>query len=253
MITPMSADLSIDRYSVALIMKTFTKNTISTFLLGTTGESPSIPDKQKTVLVKTVIKENGGKVKIYAGISGNCLQESSDNGNQYADLGVDAVVAHLPFYYPISPDNMIRYFTSLAGKLNCPLILYNNPQSVGSSIPVEVVEKLSYHPNIAGIKDSERGMERINSCIDLWRKRSDFVYLLGWTAQSVYALSKGCDGIVPSTGNLTPELYKKLFETAIEGRMEEADKYQKITDAIVLLLFSSVSFVLTVSSHTLEA
>ena len=232
MITPLNADLTIDRLAVASIMKTFTKSNCSAFVLGTTGESASVSERDKTVLVETTVEQANHRVKVYAGISGNCLQESIDSANLYAGIGTDAAVAQLPFYFPMNAGNMIRYFEKIADNINCPLILYNNPMTVKWSIPLDVIEKLSYHPNICGVKDSERGMERLDMSLIRWASRTDFSYLLGWTAQSAYALSKGCDGIVPSTANLTPQLYRDLYEAAIAGQVDKVAWFQQLSDRI---------------------
>jgi dihydrodipicolinate synthase/N-acetylneuraminate lyase len=232
MITPLNADYSIDSFSVSLLMKTFTNTDCSVFVLGTTGESTSIAEKDKTLLVKTAIEKADHMVSVYAGISGNCLEDSIANARLYSSLGTDAVVAHLPFYFPMQESHMIRYFEKLADSIPCPLILYNNPITVKESIPVEVIEKLSYHPNIAGIKDSERGMERLDQSLQRWSSREDFSYLLGWTAKSAYALGKGCDGIVPSTANLNPQLYHDLYAEAVAGHGERAEELQQMSNRI---------------------
>lgn len=232
MVTPLNEKLSLDNHAVSEILKTFALNDISTFIMGTTGESVSLPLALRTEFVKTTVKERRGTMLVYAGIAGNCLQESIDAGNLYADLGVDAVVVHLPFFFPISDTAMLRYFETIADNVRCPVLLYNNPLTVRWSTPLEVINKLSKHPNIVGFKDSEKGIERVNVSTDLWADRADFSYLMGCAAQSSYALSKGCDGIVPSAGNLIPELYKKLYEAAIKGEDKLAEKYQDQTDVV---------------------
>lgn len=232
MVTPLNEDLSLDIHSVSKILKTFTLNEISTFILGTTGESVSIPYTLRTELVKATVKERKGKMMVYAGIAGNCLQESIDTGNQYASFGVDAVVIHLPFFFPVSDDSMIRYFKSVADHVKCPVILYNNPVTARWSIPLHIVDKLSNHPNIIGFKDSENSIERINTATKLWANRLDFSYLMGCAVHSAYALGKGCDGIVPSAGNLVPELYQKLYKAAVEGKTEITKKYQLQTNIV---------------------
>jgi 4-hydroxy-tetrahydrodipicolinate synthase len=232
MVTPLDHKLSIDIAAVVKILDAFMEAGVSPFILGTTGESVSISNGQKELLVRTVCAHARGHLTIYAGISGNCLSESVNNAKVYSDMGVDAVVAHLPFYYPVSGAQMLRYFEQMADHVNVPLILYNNPATVRESIPLEVIDKLSHHPNIAGIKDSERGISRLDRSLALWKDRDDFVHLLGWSARSVYGLSKGSAGIVPSTGNLTPQLYRDLYDAAIQGRLKEAGELQSITDRI---------------------
>jgi dihydrodipicolinate synthase/N-acetylneuraminate lyase len=234
MVTPFNRDLSIDTKAVKTILDTFLNVNISPFILGTTGESPSIPAKQKIELVKSVVKHMNKKTTIYAGISENCLQESIGKAKLYFDTGVDAVVAHLPFYYPLSSDQMIKYYEQLADNIPCPLFIYNNPFTTKISIPLEIIDQLSYHSNIAGVKDSERGMERLDHSIKLWKYRADFVFLAGWAEQSAYALLNGAEGIVPGAGNLIPGYYRDLYELTVKGKDKEAydlqDKINQISE-----------------------
>jgi len=232
MVTPFNEDLSIDLKAVKTILDTFLKKNTSPFLLGTTGESVSVSGKQKILLVKSVVEYLNKRIKVYAGISDNCLQESIDKAKIYNDIGVDAVVAHLPYYYPVSSDQMVRYYKQLADSIPCRLLMYNNPFTTNLSIPLEVIEQLSHHSNIVGIKDSERGMERMDRSVELCRGRSDFVYLAGWAEQSAYALLNGASGIVPSAGNLIPNLYGDLYESAIQDKLQEAYDLQKKANGI---------------------
>ncbi len=226
MITPVNEKIEIDCKAVERLIDSFVHEGISVFLLGTTGESASVPVRQRALLVKTVTEYAGKRTKIFAGISGNCLEESIEQANLYAGMGVDAVVAHPPFYFPLSPDMMLKYFEKLADGVRCPLFLYNNPMTTNNSIPIDVAEKLSYHSNIAGIKDSERNLERLNASMSLWHNREDFVHLTGWAAQSAYTLANGSDGIVPSTANFAPRIYSDLYKLAVKGDTAAAKALQ---------------------------
>ena len=79
------------------------------------------------------------------------------------------------------------------------------------SIPTDVVEKLSEHPNIVGLKDFERSLDRMEILADKFASRMDFSIMSGWTVQSTHALTMGLDGIVPSTGNLIPDMFAELY------------------------------------------
>ena len=226
MITPLNQDLTLDAHALSRILETFSSQNVSAFIMGTTGESASLPETLRTELVEQTAKVKKDNTLLYAGISGNCLKESIDAGNRYADLGVDAVVIHLPFFYPLSDKAMILYFESVAEKVRCPVLLYNNPLTVRWSVPIEIIDKISTHPNIAGFKDSENSISRIKTACRLWTGRDDFSYLMGCAAHSSYALEKGCDGIVPSAANLVPGHYMTLYHAAVEGDAAKADEYQ---------------------------
>jgi len=232
MVTPLDENFRIDEKGVTNIIQHFIANGVHPFVLGTTGESMSIPEEDKDTLVKLTVLYSEGRVKTYAGISSNCMKDALTKAEKYAKYGVDFLVAHLPWYFPINPNGMIRWFTEMANNIPLPLILYNNPYTTYVSIPHEVTEELSYHPNIIGIKDSERGTERLNKSIFLWKDREDFSFLIGWAAQSAYAVLNGADGIVPGLANLFPDIYKKIFDEAKKGNKDEAFKYQKIADEI---------------------
>src|SRR5699024_10637885 len=202
------------------------------FLQGTTGEGLSISNEERLNLTKAVVDECSGSSLVIAAISHHAFGDSVMLGRRFLELGVDAVAAHLPTFYPMSDNQIIQYFKKLADAVEGPLIIYNIPQTVGRSIPLEVADQLSHHPNICGIKDSENDLPRQETEINWWSERNDFAHMIGWAAQSAHAVSKGSDGIVPSCGNIVPHLYRELYEAASEGDMKQAKKLQKNTDAI---------------------
>lgn len=103
------------------------------------------------------------------------------------------------------------------------------------SLPPDLVAELSQHPNIAGLKDSERDPARLNECIRKYKNRSDFSFFCGWGAQGANSLILGADGIVPSTGNVVPEIYCKLYKAVLAGNTDAALLYQQQTDRVAEL------------------
>ncbi len=235
MVTPFGSDLSVDTESNVRLIRWIVCAGAHPFLFGTTGESSSLSENQKEVALQSAVQEVAGRSMVYAGVSANCLEDSIRTAKKFADIGANAVVAHVPFYFPMDGYQAMNYFEKLAERSPLPLILYNMPATTRFSIPLEVVEKLSDHPNIGGIKDSERDEVRMIHLIHFCRERSDFSYLLGWTACSYMALTLGADGIVPSTGNIFPDWYVELAEAIERGEQEKAHKLQELTDEVTLL------------------
>lgn len=232
MVTPVNRDLTIDMAAAETIVAYLTNNGTAPFILGTTGESASIGRTEKKKLVEATVKAAAGKSIVYAGISGNSFTDSIEDAHHYHDLGADVFVATMTSYFPADADQMLRYFIMLADKVPAPLIIYNIPATTHLSIPLEIVEQLSTHPNIVGFKDSERSIERLETSVSLWKQRSDFSFLSGWAAQSLRALQLGADGIIPSTGNLAPKLYEILYKSVNEGNNSEAENAQIKADKI---------------------
>ena len=232
MITPFGEDGDVDLAATEKVTEHIIEGGASAFVLGTTGEAASISLQAKVRLAECVVRQVGGRRKVYAGIADNCLANSLEMSRQFACLGVDVAVAHVPYYYPLSEEDMAAYFERLADQSDLPVMLYNIPITTGMSIPVPAIDRLSVHPNIVGLKDSENNLERLQDATTRWKDRRDFVYLTGCSALCDAALSLGADGIVPSAGNIAPSLFVSLCEAAAEGQTSRARRLQACADQI---------------------
>lgn len=235
MITPLMSDFTIDIKAVQTLMQLFQQNNIHPLVLGTTGESPSIGRTESLKLVRSAVENKGIGQIIYAGIVGNEVETLIERANEYLETGADVIVATLPSYYTLTSLQMERFYLQLANRIKGPVMIYNIKATTQMSIPLDVIEKLSLHPNIAGLKDSERDAERMETCIRLFQNRDDFSYFCGWGAQSFGSLKLGADGIVPSTGNIVPEMYGKLYDAATQGDWKECEYWQHETDKMAIL------------------
>jgi len=239
MVTPVTEQGEIDVLAVQRIMKLFVQHGISPLLMGTTGEGNSVSPEQGAIFVETaatcrseVSMRSNKQITIYAGLTGCCFSEHVRMANLYHKLGADVIVATLPSYYALTDEQMYNYYKTLADNITAPLMLYNIKATTHMSIPVEVVKRLSTHPNIVGLKDSERDAERMDQCLAISRENPDFSFFCGWAAQSANSLQKGADGIVPSTGNFTPDMFAELYNAALSGDTKKANDLQKETDDI---------------------
>jgi dihydrodipicolinate synthase/N-acetylneuraminate lyase len=237
-ITPLTTALNLDEKSAAKIFESFYKYKISPFILGTTGESASLPEKIKRHYIIVAAKNKQKDCRLYAGISSNVVTESIELAKFCADNSVDAVAATLPSYYALNESQMKKYFEQLADSIPLPLVIYNIPATTHMSIPLPVIDELSHHPNIVATKDSERNDERLSRSLALWKNREDFSHFLGWAAKSAEALIGGSDGLIPSTGNLCPDIYAAMVnaanvgdETKVYELQEQSDRYGDLYQA----------------------
>ena len=230
-VTPLTDDLQLDGSAVEALFGMFSANGIHPFILGTTGEAASLPLALREDYVRAASEYRTSGMILYAGISSNVLQESVDFAVFCARHGVDVAVATVPSYYALTDDQTEQYFTALADAIPLPLIIYNIPATTQVSLSLEMLDRLSHHPNIVGVKDSERSDERMHRSLALWRDRIDFSYLLGWAARSADALAAGGDGIIPSTGNLVPKIYQRMLEYIASGDLMQAQSMQRLSDA----------------------
>jgi dihydrodipicolinate synthase/N-acetylneuraminate lyase len=229
-VTPLNKDLKLDHGALEKMFNHFHNHNTMAFINGTTGESASFTVNFKKEYIKAAGKLKKAGDVLYAGISANCLEESVELAKVSFDSGVDAVAATLPSYYDLSTDQMKEYFEQLAEQINGPLIIYNIPVTTHMSIPLKVIDELSWHENIVGTKDSERSEERLMKSLELWGNREDFSHFMGWAGKSADALINGSDGLIPSTGNICPGIYDDMIKAVQAGDHEKAFRLQKLSD-----------------------
>ena len=231
-VTPLTEDFKLDKAALEKMFFNFHQNNVLPFIIGTTGEAASLSINLKQEYVKEAVKLKTKGTVLYAGIASNCFEESVDLAKYCFDNGVDVVAANLPSYYALSINDIRKYFERLVEKIQGPLIIYNIPSTTHMSIPLDVIDDLSFHPDIVGVKDSERSDERLKESLKLWSNRKDFSHFIGWGARSAEALQNGSDGLIPSTGNLYPKLYDDMYRALEKENAEKAFQLQKLSDQL---------------------
>ncbi|MGA2265056.1 MAG: dihydrodipicolinate synthase family protein [Phycisphaerae bacterium] len=233
MITPLTDAGKLDEKSLSRVVDHLLAGGVDViFVLGTTGEAASLSADMRSRLVAGTVEHVGGRIPVYAGISGNCLAESLAAAKEYLARGAEALVAHLPTYFPLNDEEQYRYFKALLDGASGPLILYNIPQTTNMTIPLDVVERLSEHPNAAGLKDSSPDVARTAELLMRMGKREKFPIFMGHTAFAAQGLAQGAAGYVPSTGNLAPTLCRHLYEAARAGEVDRAAKHQAALNTV---------------------
>lgn len=230
MITPVTPSGDIDTMAVQRIIKSFVESGVHALIMGTTGEGNSVAPDQAKIFVKTAVEAAQKKIVIYVGLSGCSTRHHIEMANEYHKLGADLIVPTLPGYYALTNEQMYQYYKTVADHVTAPVMLYNIKATTHMSIPVDVVSQLSQHPNIVGLKDSERDLERMQACLNISLNSDKFAYFVGWAAQSANALELGADGIVPSTGNFVPQMFRDLYDAGISGDRTTARRLQAETD-----------------------
>lgn len=229
MVTPVTKEGNIDVAAVERIVTNFAKNNVSPLIMGTTGEGNSVSVRQGVEMISAAKRVANEGMVIYAGLAGNCISEQKEAAAKFVEAGADVIAATLPCYYALTPEQMYNYYKDMADTLTVPLMLYNITITTHMSIPMDVIERLSHHPNIVGLKDSENNVPRLEEALKLFADREDFAYFCGCAANSAVALKNGADGIVPSVGNYLPKIYSDLYEAGVKGDMEKAEELQQKT------------------------
>lgn len=223
MVTPVTANGDLDEPAIDRLVDFLLAGGVKAiFIAGTTGESVGVPRAMRRRLVERTVARVQRRALVYAGL-GDVHPDEVSAGNEYLHAGADAVVARPPVSFP--SQQLLPWCRSLLAGLEGPTILYNIPTTTNVSIPLDVVAQLAGHSKLAGIKDSENSLARMEELLRKFGSQPQFSVFIGVGSLMVPGMKQGAAGIVPSAGNLIPDVCQNFYESARRGDWVEAEQH----------------------------
>jgi 4-hydroxy-tetrahydrodipicolinate synthase len=227
MITPMRGRDELDVPGLERLIEHVLDGGVSgLFVLGTTGEGPSLGYRLRRELVERTCRQVRGRVPVLVGITDTAFVESLALARFAADAGADALVAAPPYYLPGGQPELREYLRHLVRELPLPLFLYNMPSLAKVSFEIETVRYAMDDSRIAGLKDSSGDMTYFRDVAALLAQRPDWSLLVGPEERLLEALEAGGHGGVNGGANLFPALYVGVYEACRAGDMARARRLQ---------------------------
>ena len=196
------------------------------FILGTTGEGPSLSYRLRRELIERVCGQVNRRVAVLVGITDTAFAESVSVARCAAEFGADAVVAAPPYYMPEGQPELQEWLDHLVPELPLPLYLYNMPPLTKVSYELETVRHALDHPRIIGLKDSSGDLDYFKSAAALLPQRPDWSLFIGPEEKLLDALQLGGHGGVSGGANLFPKLYVGLCRAFQAGDLARARQLQ---------------------------
>jgi 4-hydroxy-tetrahydrodipicolinate synthase len=128
------------------------------FILGTTGEGPSLSYRLRRELIERACKLVRRRVRVLVGITDTAFVESVNVAQWAAEAGADAVVLAPPYYLPEGQPELREYLDCLVPELPLPLFLYNMPALTKVQYELDTLRHAMENPRIIGLKDSSGNM-----------------------------------------------------------------------------------------------
>ena len=181
-------------------IKKYSQTPLNGYLvLGSNGENKSLTEDEKLKLLEIVLQEKAVHQLVMAGTGYESTRQTIAFSKKVQALGADLVSLVTPSYFKksLTDDALIGYYTQVAEALSIPVFAYNAPGFTGLMLSAGVIETISQHPNIGGMKDtSPAGLAGyLEVCGD------DFDVLAGSMNTLFIGLSLGASGGVISLAN----------------------------------------------------
>lgn len=221
MITPLRGRDELDAAGLERLIEHILAGGVSgLFILGTTGEGPSLGYRLRKDLIQRTCRQVAQRVPVLVGITDTAFAESVNVARWAADAGADAVVAAPPYYLPEGQPELQEYLDHLLPEMPLPLFLYNMPALTKVSYELSTVRRAMDDPRIIGLKDSSGNMIYFHQAAGLLRHRPDWTLLIGPEEMLADAVFAGGHGGVNGGANAFPRLYVDLFHAAASGDLQ---------------------------------
>jgi 4-hydroxy-tetrahydrodipicolinate synthase len=221
MITPLCDRDTLDRDGLEKIIEHILAGGASgLFILGTTGEGPSLGYRLRRELIEHTCRQVKGRVPVLVGITDTAFVESVQVARCAVEAGADAVVLAPPYYVPEGQSELREYLEHLLPELPLPLFLYNMPSLTKVPFEIDTVRWAMDQPRIVGIKDSSGNMIYFSRLLELAKNRAGWTVLVGPEELLAESVLLGGHGGVNGGANVFPRLYVELHRAAGAGDLK---------------------------------
>lgn len=238
LVTPFTKDKDIDYPSLARVVDHVVGNGADFLVvLGTTGETPTLSDKEKNDIKLFVKNHVDGRIPLVIGLGGNNTAEIVRQVKESDLSGYSAILSVVPAYNKPTQEGIYQHFKAIAEASPLPVILYNVPGRTGVNMTADTTLRLAREvPNIIGIKEASGNLRQIERLLK--ESPEGFRILSGDDGMTYPLMTLGAHGVISVLGNAYPRQFAEMVHLCLEGNYIEAVDIHYRFIEIIRLLFS---------------
>lgn len=234
LMTPFNEDQSINEKGLEQSIEYQIKNGVDGFYVtGSTAECFMMsPDERKRIL-KSVAEIVDARVDLIAHVGAISQYQATDMAIAANEYGYKKISSVVPFYFDFTFDNIVKYFDEVSKDSGLPIFVYNIPATTSRSFSLDQLFKFLESDRVCGIKHTSMDF------FQLERMKKEFpnkTFMNGRDECFLSGLVVGADGMIGSTANIVPYIYKKIANAYDSGDLIAAREYQDVANKIISLL-----------------
>ncbi len=230
LLTPFDDSGEVDHHAIAEHVDYLAARNVDGLLAcGTTGEGAALTDDEVVRITTTAAAAaRGREVRVIAHVGRVATRTTVRLAQRTIDGGADAVAAVVPYYDPLTAEQIAGHYLALIRAADpVPVYAYNIPQRTGNDLQADGLDELACR-GLAGIKDSTHSMSRFLQYLDAARRCAAAGYPLqvftGADALAAVSIAAGGTGSVNALGNARPELFGELKRAFAAGHQDQAGR-----------------------------
>lgn len=206
---------------------------------GTTGEAPTLTQKERALLLDAVLCEAGGRCPVIMGTGANDTRAAIAHTKEAARLGASGALVVTPYYNKGTPRGIVEHYLAIAESTDLPIILYNVPTRTGVDLTLPLLDELITHPRVVAIKEASGRLDRV---ADIRARYGDRLHVYsGNDGDLLPTLAFGGRGLISVLSNLLPAECVALYRDFCEGRVQEAAARAVALTPLCRLLFQETN------------
>jgi 4-hydroxy-tetrahydrodipicolinate synthase len=166
-VTPFREDESIDFDSFQRLARHLVEHgSDGVVVAGTTGESPTLTDRERLDLFRAALEAVGGDATVVAGTGTYSTAHSVHLTEDADELGVDAFLVVTPYYNKPPQRGIVAHFEAIASASDRPIVVYNIPSRVVINIEPETISRLAEIPTVRAVKQANDDLAQARHIVE---------------------------------------------------------------------------------------
>jgi 4-hydroxy-tetrahydrodipicolinate synthase len=122
---------------------------------GTTGESATTSDAEKSALVRAVVEAVGDRAHVLAGVGTSDTRHSVELARAAEKEGASGLLLVTPYYSKPPQAGVVAHVQRVAGSTGLPVMLYDIPGRTGLALAPSTLETLARSAQVVAVKDAK--------------------------------------------------------------------------------------------------
>jgi len=160
-VTPFDDDGSVDFDAFQTLARYLVENGSDGLVVaGTTGESPTLTDRERLDLVRAALDAVGEEASVVAGTGTYSTAHSVHLTEEAHKLGADGFLVVTPYYNKPPQRGIVAHFEAVSRASDLPIVVYNIPSRVVVNIEPDTISRLAEIETVRAVKQANGDLDQ---------------------------------------------------------------------------------------------
>ena len=233
LVTPFKDDLTVDVDALIKLVNFNIENGTNYLVInGTTGESGTISEEEKLLIIEVIVKANNKRVPLVLGVGGNNTLSVVKELQTRNLSEIDGILSVAPYYSKPTQEGFYQHYKAISEATELSIILYNVPGRTAKNMePATTLRLAKDFSNIVAVKEAGNNQQQYNTLLK--DKPEDFLIISGDDDLALGVALAGGSGVISVIGQAFPKEFSTMINHGLQGNNKEGyDIHFKMMDVV---------------------